>query len=170
MVWNVVYILAFRPFFLALFNPWRLFLLRLFGARLHPNAYIHSSVKIWAPWNLKMGAYSCLAPYVDCYNTDLVVIGKHSTVSQKSYLCASSHDITDPFNSLITAPIIIEDQVWIAADSFIGMGRRIGQGAVVGARACVFKDVDPWAVVGGNPARYLKTRIIDFVENNDGKR
>lgn len=161
MVWNIIYILAFRPFSLTLFNPWRLFLLRLFGAKLHPKTHIYSSVKIWAPWNLEMGAYACLAPDVDCYNTDFISIGKHTTISQKSYLCASSHDITDPHHSLITAPIIIEDQVWIAAGSFIGMGTRIGQGAVVGARACVFNDVDPWTVVGGNPARYIKQRFVN---------
>lgn len=107
-----------------------------------------------------MDAYSCLAPHVDCYNTDLIRIGKHTTISQKSYLCASSHDITDPYHSLITAPIIIEDQVWVAAGSFIGMGSKIGQGAVVGACACVFKNVDPWTVVGGNPAQYIKKRVI----------
>lgn len=159
-VWNVVYRIAFRPFVFSIFNPWRLFILRLFGARLHPEVVIYPSAKIWAPWNLEMGAYACLAPDVDCYNTALIRIGAHSTVSQKSYLCSSSHDITDPCHSLVTAPIIIEDQVWIAADSFIGMGVTIGQGAVVGARASVFKDVAPWTVVGGNPARYIKKRII----------
>lgn len=158
--WNMVYRIAFRPFSLTQFNPWRLFLLRLWGAKLDPKAHIYSSVRIWAPWNLEMGAYSCLAPYVDCYNTALVKIGEHSTISQKSYLCASSHDITDRYHSLITAPIIIEDQVWIATDAFVGMGTKIKQGAIVGARACVFKDVEPWTVVGGNPAREIKKRIL----------
>lgn len=161
MAWNIVYILAFRPFSLTLFNPWRLFLLRLFGAKLHPKALVFSSVKIWAPWNLEMGAYACLASQVNCYNTSLIKIGEHSTISQRSYLCASSHNIADRFHSLITAPIIIEDQVWIATDAFVGMGTRIGQGAVVGARACVYKNVAPWIVVGGNPAKMIKKRIID---------
>lgn len=159
-LWNITYILVFRPLGLSCFNSWRLFLLRLFGAKLHPKAHIYSSVKIWAPWNLEMDAYSCLAPYVDCYNTDLVRIGKNTIVSQKSYLCASSHDISDPCYSLITAPIVVEDQVWIAADSFIGMGVTIHQGAVVGARSCVFKDVTPWTVVGGNPAKEIKKRTL----------
>ena len=124
VVWNFVYVVAFRPFGLTLFNPWRLFLLRLFGAKLHPKAHIYSSVRIWAPWNLEMGAYACLAPHVDCYNTAPVRIGDHSTVSQKSYLCASSHNITDPEHPLITAPIIVGDQVWIAADSVSESDRR----------------------------------------------
>lgn len=158
--WNIVYRLAFRPFGLSVFNFWRLFLLRLFGAKLHSTAHIYSSVRIWAPWNLEMDAYSCLAPGVDCYNTDLIKIGAHTTISQKSYLCASSHDISDPHMSLITAPVFIEDQVWIAADAFIGMGVTVKQGAVVGARSCVCRDVSPWMVVAGNPAKPIKERII----------
>lgn len=79
--WNIVYVFAFRPFGLSIFNCWRLFLLRLFGAKLHPKAHIYSSVRIWVPWNLEMDAYSCLAPHVDCYNTDLIKIGAHTTIS-----------------------------------------------------------------------------------------
>jgi len=57
---------------------------------------------------------------------------------------------------VITAPIRIERRAWVAADTFVGPGVTIGEGAVVGARASVFRDVDPWTVVGGNPARILK--------------
>lgn len=63
-------------------------------------------------------------------------------------------------NPLITAPIVIEDQAWVAAGTFIGMGVTIGQGAVVGARAAVFKSVEPWTVVGGNPAKFIKKWVI----------
>ena len=107
-----------------------------------------------------MGDYACLAPQVDCYNTAMVEIGEHATVSQKSYLCASSHDISDPNHSLIVAPIIIGSQAWVAADAFVGMGVTIGEGAVVGARAVVTKDVEPWTVVAGNPARFIKKREL----------
>ncbi|WP_216597614.1 hypothetical protein [Persicobacter sp. CCB-QB2] len=99
-------------------------------------------------------------PEVDCYNVALVTIGPHATVSQKTYLCTASHDIMNADNPLITAPIMIEDQAWVGADAFIGMGVKIGQGAVVGARAAVYKDVNSWEVVGGNPARFIKKRII----------
>ncbi len=81
-------------------------------------------------------------------------------VSQKTYICTASHDITHSLHPLITAPIIIEDQAWIAADAFIGMGVTIGQGSVVGARSSVFKDVEAWTVVGGNPAKFIKRRQL----------
>lgn len=107
-----------------------------------------------------MEKYSCIASDVDCYNVAPVRIGANATVSQGAFLCTASHDITDPHNRLITAPIIIENQAWIAAAAFVGMGVTIGEGAVVGARAAVFKDVEPWTVVGGNPAKFIKKRII----------
>jgi putative colanic acid biosynthesis acetyltransferase WcaF len=107
-----------------------------------------------------MEEYSCLSPEVDCYNVDKITIGAHSTVSQKAYLCAASHDITKSNHPLITAPIHIHEQSWIGAAAFIGMGVTIGRGAVVGATSSVYKDVEPWTVVGGNPAKFIKKRII----------
>lgn len=159
-IWTVIWYVFARPLPRSLGNKWKICLLRLFGAKIHSKAKVYSSVRIYMPWNLEMEEHSCLSPEVDCYNVAKIKIGAHSTVSQKSYLCAASHDITLSHNPLITAPIIIEDQAWVAADAFIGPGVTIGQGAVVGARAAVFKDVEPWTVVGGNPAKFIKKREI----------
>ena len=159
-IWTIMWTVFARPVPRSLLSGWKRFLLRCFGAKVHSTAHIYSSARVYAPWNLEMNEYSCLASEVDCYNVDKVIIGAHSTVSQKSYLCTSSHDIENNTNPLVTAPIIIEDQVWVAADAFIGMGVTIGQGAVVGARAAVFKDVESWTVVGGNPAKFIKKREI----------
>ncbi len=161
VLWRTVAAVLFRPFGSSWLMPWRRFILVIFKAKLGKGVQIYSSARIWAPWNLEMEDYSCIAPEVDCYNVDKIKIGRNSVVSQKAYLCTASHDITDPLHPLITAPIRIEDQAWIAADSFVGMGVNIGQGAVVGARAAVFKNVEPWTVVGGNPAKFIKTRIVN---------
>ena len=160
LFWNIIYWFLFRPFYPSFFRKWRNSLLKLFGAKLGTGSVVHSSARIWAPWNLEMGNYSCLAQKVDCYNVDKIIIGDNTTISQKCYLCTASHDIYNPLNPLITAPIIIEDQAWIATDSFIGMGVEIHQGAVVGARTSVFKNVQAWTVVGGNPAKFIKERVI----------
>lgn len=159
-VWACFWTCLVRPIPRSLLNSWKIFLLRCFGAKLHSTVVVYSSARIYAPWNLEMDEYACLASNVDCYNPDKVKIGAHSTVSQNSYLCTASHDISKSANPLITAPIVIQDQAWVAADAFIGMGVIIGQGAVVGARAAVFKDVEPWTVVGGNPAKFIKKREI----------
>ncbi len=160
-IWTLVWGVLARPLPRSFGNGWKLFLLRLFGAKVDPKAVVYSSARIYMPWNLEMGAYSCLAPEVDCYNADKIKIGAHSTISQKTYLCAASHDINKSNYPLITGAIVINDQAWIGADVFIGMGVTIGQGAVVGARTCVFKDVEPWTVVGGNPAKFIKIRVIN---------
>jgi len=160
LIWNICFWFLFRPFGLHVFKGWRNFVLRVFGAKVGVAANIYANVKIWAPWNLEIGTYSCLGREVDCYNQGKITIGANTTISQKTYLCASSHDITISKNPLLLQPIVIEDQVWVAADTFIGPGVTIGQGAVVGARSAVFKDVEPWTIVGGNPAKFIKNREI----------
>lgn len=160
LLWGIVWGLFARPLPKSMGSGWKRFLLRLFGAKISNTAIVYSSAKVFNPANLVMGDYSCIASNVECYNVAPVVIGSNSTVSQGAFLCTASHDITDPTNSLITAPIIIEDQAWIAADAFVGMGVNIGQGSVVGARAVVLKSIEPWCVVGGNPARFIKKRVL----------
>ena len=139
---------------------WKRSLLRMFGAKVHPTAQVYSSARIYYPANLTMEAYSCLADGVECYNVAPVTVGAHSTISQGTLLCTASHDITDSHHRLVTAPIVVEDQVWIGARAYIGMGVVVRQGAVVGATASVYKTVEPWTVVGGNPARFIKKREI----------
>lgn len=160
LAWSVVWTVLVRPLPRSIGSGWKRFLLRLFGAKIHPTAKVYSSAKIYYPANLIMDEFACIASDVDCYNVALIKIGANTTVSQGAYLCTASHNICNPLNPLITAPIVIEDQVWIAAQTFIGMGVHIEQGAVVGARAAVFKDVEPWTVVGGNPAKFIKKRMV----------
>jgi putative colanic acid biosynthesis acetyltransferase WcaF len=135
-------------------------LLSRFGAQLDSSALIYPDVVVWAPWNLEMHENSCLAPGVDCYNVAKILLGPHSTVSQKTFLCTASHDITKMSFSLLSKPIILEENSWVGASSFIGMGVTVGEGAVVGATSSVYKDVERWTVVGGNPAKFIKKRII----------
>lgn len=160
LLWRVVNITLFHWLALPCFNLLRIWILRLFGAKISSTAHVYASCKIWAPWNLQMGDYSCLARYVEVYNKDNVTIADNVVISQGSMLCTASHDITLSSNKMVTAPITIEHSVWVASGCFIGMGVTLGEGAVVGARACVFKDVEAWTVVGGNPAGFIKKRIL----------
>lgn len=139
---------------------WKRFLLRLFGAKLASTAVIYSTTRIYMPWHLEMGEYSCLADDVNCYNVAPVKIGNNTTVSQGTYICTASHDISKQNLPLLYEPVEIKDSVWVAAEAFIGPGVTVGEGAVVAARACVVKNVEPWSVVGGNPAKFLKKREI----------
>lgn len=159
VLWGLAWLLLFRPVPRPL-HLWRRGVLRLFGARLGANCRIDPSVLIWAPWNLELGDEVALGHHVDCYNVARVRVGSHATVSQYAFLCSATHDITDPHMRLVSAPIEIGDQAWVCAGAFVGPGIQVGRGAVVAARAVVVKDVAPWAVVGGNPARFLKERVL----------
>jgi putative colanic acid biosynthesis acetyltransferase WcaF len=158
-LWGLTWLLLFRPS-PRIAHGWRRFLLRLFGARIGQGAQIYPSARIWAPWNLEMGDYSQLGTDVDCYCVAPVRIGAHAMVSAYAYLCAAGRDYTRRRMPLITAPIVIGDGAWVAVDVFIGQGVTIGDGAVVGARSSVFRNVEPWTVVAGSPARYLKAREL----------
>lgn len=161
LVWSICWGLLASWIPRSMFSGWKRCLLRLFGAKIADTAVVYSSAKIYYPANLIMDDYACLASDVDCYNVAPITIGAFATVSQGAFLCTASHDITSKNHELITAPIIISDQAWIGADAFIGMGVTIGKGAVVGARAAVFKNVNSWDVVGGNPAKFIKKRIFN---------
>lgn len=160
LIWNVCCVMLFRPFGLPIFKGWRNVVLRLFGTQIGKGCIVHASAKIWYPKNLVLGDRVCIGPHSEIYTADKIIIGDKVTISQGAYLCGASHDISKINKPLITAPIRIDAFAWVCADAFVGMGVTIGEGAVVGARACVFKDVEPWTVVGGNPAKFIKKRII----------
>ena len=145
----------------SLGQEWKRFILRCFGAKISSKAVVYSSAKIFMPWNLEMQAFSCLASGVDCYNAAPVVLEAYATVSQRAYLCTASHNISSMVHEQIAKPIRIGKYAWVAAEAFVGPGVTIGEGAVVGARAAVFRDVETWSVVGGNPAKFLKKRVIN---------
>ena len=158
-LWGIVWVLLFLPSPKLMFG-WRRFLLRLFGAKVGRGAKIMPAARIWAPWNLAIGDHGTISFRADCYCVDKIHIGAHATVSQSAHLCTASHDIADPHMCLVTAPIVIGDGAWIGAGAFVGMGTTIGDGAIAAARAVVTRDVEPWTVVGGNPAEVIKKRVL----------
>lgn len=85
-----------------------------------------------------------------------VCIGSHVCINDDTELLTASHDVASPTWETITAPIVIEDHAWIAKRCIILPGVTVGMGAVVGAGAVVSKDVSPYSIVVGNPARPIK--------------
>lgn len=157
ILWRMVWLFLYRPS-PRILHAWRRFLLRLFGATIGAGAHPYPTALIWAPWNLEMGEHSCLGDRVDCYCVDTIRLGVNATVSQYTFLCTASHDYSRLDMPLITAPITIEANAWVAADVFIGPGVTVGIGAIVGARSTILKDVRPMMVVAGNPPRTLRER------------
>lgn len=155
-VGKVVFLFSPRPCF-----GFRRIWLRLFGATIGKEVNIYPSAKIYFPWNLVIGDYSAISEWALVYNLGKVTIGKRSTISHRAHICAGTHDYTDPALPLIKPPIEIGDEVWVCADSFIGPGVNVRSGSVIGGASVVTKDVESWTVVAGNPAKYIKKRVID---------
>jgi putative colanic acid biosynthesis acetyltransferase WcaF len=162
IIWNIIYYVLFRPFPTRLFIKWRNLLLKLCGAKIQWTSHVYASTKIWAPWNLELGEYSTLGPYVDCYNQGKITIGANTVISQKTYLCASTHDYTKSDFPLLLRPITIGNGVWISADAFIGPGVIISDKAIVAARSVVVKSIDESNICGGNPAKFIKMRQVNL--------
>ena len=145
-----------RPFF-----GWRRFMLRCFGASVGRQVHIYPSARVEIPWNLRIGDEASIGENVLVYSLGLVEIGPRTTISHNAHLCAGTHDYRKHGLPLLRLPIRIGADAWICAQSFVGPGVVVGDGAVVGACAVVMGPVDPWVVVSGNPARFVKQRVLE---------
>ena len=128
------------------------------GANIHQYAYIARNCRIDYPWNVSIGESSSIGSGAWVYALDKITLGKNVCIGEDVRLITGSHDISSPQFDLVTKPITINDNVWVATGAIILPGVTIGEGAVVAAGAVVTKDVPPWIVVGGNPASVLKVR------------
>jgi putative colanic acid biosynthesis acetyltransferase WcaF len=140
-------------------------LLRAFGAKVGANVHVFPTVRIFIPWNLDLGAQCALGDRATIYTLGRIVIGPRATISQNAHLCAGSHDYRRHDMPLLKPPIEIGADAWVCADAFIGPGVTIGDGAVVGARAVAVRDISPWTVAVGNPARVIGVRRLDEWED-----
>jgi putative colanic acid biosynthesis acetyltransferase WcaF len=135
-------------------------LLRWFGARIGKGVVIRPSARFHYPWKVEIGDYSWIGSGVEFYSLDWIRVGNHCVISQNSYLCTGSHDLSDPAFGLQTAPITVENGAWVATDCFVGPGITIGANAVIGARSTVLADMPPQMICWGSPCRPYKPRSV----------
>jgi len=137
---------------------WRVFLLRCFGAKIGERVLVRPSARITYPWKVCIGNDSWIGDDVTLYSLAEITIGSDVVISQRSYICAATHDYSRPTFDMIGSPIVIEDQAWLATDVFVAPGVKVCRGAVVGARSSVYKDVASGSISVGNPARVTGAR------------
>jgi putative colanic acid biosynthesis acetyltransferase WcaF len=159
LLWNIVGGLFFR------YSPrplhrWRSFVLALFGAKVGKGVHVYPRVKVWAPWNLELGDECGIADDVILYSQGKITVGSRAVVSQGAHLCAGTHDYNKEGFPLITKPITVGKNAWIATEVFIHPGIDIGEGCVIGARSVVTKDMPQWMVCSGHPCVPLKERNL----------
>lgn len=155
--WSVTAALLFHPSPRPM-HRWRNGLLRLFGARLDGLCHIYPTAKIWAPWNLACEELATIADGAEIYNPSPVWLGSHAIVSQGAFLCAASHDYTRPEFPMISAPIRVGPYAWICARAVVQMGVTVGERAILGLGAIATRDLEPWGIYAGLPARKVKER------------
>jgi len=135
-------------------------LLRLFGAKIGRGVVIKPKVNVTYPWNVEIGDNAWIGEEAWLHSLTKVHVGRNACVSQRCLLSTGSHDVSDPFMGLIVKPIVIEDCAWVGADSFVGLGVTISDGAVAGAGSNVVSDLPPWTICVGNPCRPVKERLL----------
>ncbi|HEY6183827.1 MAG TPA: putative colanic acid biosynthesis acetyltransferase [Terriglobales bacterium] len=157
-LWWVVHATLFRWSPQILFG-WRRFLVRLFGGTVGKRVLIRPTANITYPWKVSIGNFSWIGDDVTLYSLGEIQIGNNVVISQQSYLCTGSHDMESSAFEITERSIVIEDEVWLATDVFVGPGVRIGHGAVVGVRSTVLHDLQPMLVYVGNPAKPIRPRL-----------
>ena len=133
-------------------NSWRLLWLRIFGATIHGQPFVHQRARIAIPWNLTLHHRSCLGDRANAYSLGEIEIHEEATVAQEAYLCTGTHRFDSPGRELQTAKITIGPGAFICARAFLLPGVTVGSRAIVGACAVVTRDVAENTVVTGNPA------------------
>ncbi len=152
LLWDLVWALACswtpKPM-----NRWRLIWLRFFGATVEGTPFVHQRARIHIPWNITLGAASCVGDRANLYSLDRIEVGAGAIVAQEAYLCTGTHDVTHPSFPLQTAPIRIGEGAFVGARAFVLPGMEIGRRSVVGACSVVTRPVPDGIAVAGNPAR-----------------
>jgi maltose O-acetyltransferase len=150
-------------------NPLRRYYLRLFGIRFDKNGknYIHRRCKFFHIGNLIVGHNSCIN--FGCYldNRRMITIGNNVSIAHNTKIYTLGHDISSRKFSTVGKSVRICDNVFIFSNSMIMPGVTIGEGAIILSGSVVTKDVEPWTIVGGNPAKKLKDRLegVEYQSN-----
>lgn len=151
--WAILYRLSPRPL-----HGWRTMLLRLFGARMGPHCHFYPSSRVWAPWNLVCADQVTAGDGAEIYNPAPVRLGSHAILSQNSYLCGATHDFDDPGFPLLAYAMEVGAYAWVCARACVAPGVNIGEGAVLGLASVATRDLEPWGVYAGAPAKKVKQR------------
>jgi putative colanic acid biosynthesis acetyltransferase WcaF len=159
VLWLLVSLVLFQlcPIKLSGLKCWAL---RRFGATIGRGVVIKPQVKITFPWKLTMGDHVWMGEECWLLNLERIVIGNNVCISQRAFLCTGSHNYKLPTFDLIVKPITVEDGAWLGAGCWVGPGVRVGQHAILSAGSVASADLEPFGIYRGNPALFVKPRVI----------
>jgi len=161
LVIELCWYLTKMVFFLTAF-PWpsgiKNIILRSYGAKVGKGVIIKPRVNIHFPWKLNIGNHSWIGEEVFILNFEPIRIGDNVCISQRSFLCGGNHDYKDSTFKYRNGPIIIEDEVWVGAQTFIAPNVKIEKGTVLTAGSIVYDSQPPNLICSGNPCKPKKNR------------
>jgi putative colanic acid biosynthesis acetyltransferase WcaF len=141
-------------------NFTKVFILKCFGGKVGKNVVIKPWVKIKFPWMLSLGNSVWLGESVWIDNISEIKIGNNVCISQGALLITGNHNYSSEKFELISKPIIIEDGVWVCANTILIGGITIHSHAVLAINSLASKDLEPYSIYSGNPAIFIKKRNI----------
>jgi putative colanic acid biosynthesis acetyltransferase WcaF len=156
-LWSMVWIVLYRPS-PRIAHAWRAWLLRCFGGKLGPHCRFYPASRVWAPWNLQCEDTVMVADGAELYNPAPMFLASHAIVSQGAYLCGATHDYNDPKFPVVPLPMRLGRYAWVAARACVSPGVNLGDGAILGLASVATKDLEPWSIYAGVPARKVKER------------
>jgi putative colanic acid biosynthesis acetyltransferase WcaF len=159
MVWYFVNVIFFKSGWFPFYGL-KVFLLKLFSAKVGKGVFIKPFVNIKYPWLLQIGNNVWIGENVWIDNLDKITIGNNVCISQGALLLCGNHDYTKVGFDLMVKPIVLEDGVWIGAQCTVFGGIVCGSHSVFAAGTLVGFSSEPFGIYGGNPALKIKTRII----------
>lgn len=159
IVWHFTNAIFFNSSFH--FYSLKVFLLRLFGAKIGTNVVIKPHVNIKYPWNLTIGDNVWIGEEVWIDSLEKIEIGNHVCLSQGALLLCGNHDYKKETFDLITGKIRLEDGVWIGAKSIVCGGVICHSHSVLSVNSVAAKHLDAYTIYRGNPAQAVKERIIE---------
>ena len=145
---------------LSIGNRIKTFLLKLFGAKIGKDVTIKPKVHIKFPWKLVIKDNVWIGEKVWIDNLDEVTIEDNSCISQGAMLLCGNHNYTTTSFDLITKPIIIKPGAWVGARAVVCPGVTLHSHSVLTVGSIATKDLEPYTIYQGNPAKEVKSRVI----------
>ena len=157
-IWRCIDTLLFK----TSLNPlscWRIFLLRLFGAKIGKGCYISPKCTIFIPWNFEMGNFSSIDDYAYIKSRAKITIGDYVSIANFVHIIPGGHNVRSRHFDSDLAPVNIGNGAFIGADSYISKGVTIGEMSVIGVRSVVLKNIPTNTIAFGNPCQIKGERI-----------
>ena len=159
LLWYLTNVLFFKNS-LSLINGLKIFLLRLFGAKVGRGITIKPSVNIKYPWFLKIGNDVWIGENVWIDNLAQVTIGDNVCLSQGCMLLTGSHNYKKVKFDLIVKPIRLDEGSWVGAKSLVCPGVHMRSHSILSAGSVATYDLEPYTIYQGNPATPKRKRVI----------